>query len=541
MMIDDNNNAKDGKKGFITEEDTATLLQRYSAATILALLQEVAHLMQSEKINYDELVAKTTTGITNAREYQMLWRHLAYREPLPDKFDDGEALMDVDSDYEYDVEVAPPVTADASTEAAACVKVLMASGLPSDSSHLNGTTVEAPLTINIPNGQSSKAHEPSISARGVNITVPVSIQKQTFPATTTTAVAKVEGDDANKAASNTMAPRRKRKKWSEEEDLELISAVNIYGEGNWTQIVKANFKGDRTANQLSQRWGIVKKRQRKSGPGEGDKGTQSVKKEALLAAHQAITHFLDSGSNRTLITVGTGGTNVNINTAETNANNESGVTNGIHNSGLQTTTAEGLNAKKTNRMGSFGPTPKGRITSKKTLPKSNMNLDPLSATAVAAGARIVSQSDAELLKAAAQAKNAIHIMPQTGGSIKSSTVHHIRTNPAATLPSTHPTTRHPGSVKAVPQTSQQALNIDTSRNITGVNSSPAAEVLPKPVQIGEHLSGSEQIQEGKVESPKQTAVSESLLTDAQNPAASLDTKKDESNDKAITGDERKVV
>lgn len=131
-------------------------------------------------------------------------------------------------------------------------QVLMASGLPSDSSHLNGTTVEAPLTINIPNGQSSKAHEPSISARGVNITVPVSIQKQTFPATTTTAVAKVEGDDANKAASNTMAPRRKRKKWSEEEDLELISAVNIYGEGNWTQIVKANFKGDRTANQLSQ-------------------------------------------------------------------------------------------------------------------------------------------------------------------------------------------------------------------------------------------------------------------------------------------------
>lgn len=192
-------------------------------------------------------------------------------------------------------------------------------------------------------------------------------------------------------------------------------------------------------------------------------------------------------------------------------------------------------------MGSFGPTLKGRITSKKTLPKSNMNLDPLSATAVAAGARIVSQSDAELLKAAAQAKNAIHIMPQTGGSIKSSTVHHICTNPAATLPSTHPTTRHPGSVKAVPQTSQQALNIDTSRNITGVNSSPATEVLPKPVQIGEHLSGSEQVQEGKVESPKQTAVSESLLTDAQNPAASLDTMKDESNDKAITGDERKVV
>lgn len=131
-------------------------------------------------------------------------------------------------------------------------QVLMASGLPSDSSHLNGTTVEAPLTINIPNGQSSKTYEPSASAKGMNITVPVSIQKQILPATTTTAAAKAEGDDANRSTSNIMAPRKKRKKWTEEEDLELVSAVNIYGEGNWTQIVKANFKGDRTANQLSQ-------------------------------------------------------------------------------------------------------------------------------------------------------------------------------------------------------------------------------------------------------------------------------------------------
>lgn len=35
-----------------------------------------------EKMDWNEMVRKTTTGITNAREYQMLWRHLSYRDPL---------------------------------------------------------------------------------------------------------------------------------------------------------------------------------------------------------------------------------------------------------------------------------------------------------------------------------------------------------------------------------------------------------------------------------------------------------------------------
>lgn len=34
------------------------------------------------KMDWNELVKKTTTGITSAREYQLLWRHLAYRNPL---------------------------------------------------------------------------------------------------------------------------------------------------------------------------------------------------------------------------------------------------------------------------------------------------------------------------------------------------------------------------------------------------------------------------------------------------------------------------
>ena len=194
---------------------------------------------------------------------------------------------------------------------------------------------------------------------------------------------------------------------------------------------------------------------------------------------------------------------------------------------MQATTAEGLNAKP-NRMGVFGPTPKGRVTSKKTLIKSNMDADRLTATAVAAGARIVSQSDAELLKVAAQAKNTIHIMPQTGGSMKSSTVHQIRSG-----------TKQPGSSKTLPRPSQQALKIDTSRKITGVISTPDAEVLAKQVQTGVE-SGSGQVQEGKMESPKQKVASVIALTNAQDPAGSLDTKKDGANDKAVIGEERQV-
>lgn len=55
---------------------------------MLALLQEVAQ-VQDVKIDWNELVKKSTTGISNAREYQMLWRHLAYRDALLERFDDG--------------------------------------------------------------------------------------------------------------------------------------------------------------------------------------------------------------------------------------------------------------------------------------------------------------------------------------------------------------------------------------------------------------------------------------------------------------------
>lgn len=111
-------------KGSISEEDISTLLQRshssrsllfrgifllvdaavacfgvmfwdcfvfsflrYSATTVLTLLQEVAN-FPGAKIDWDRLVKKTSTGISNAREYQMLWRHLAYRDALLDRLED---------------------------------------------------------------------------------------------------------------------------------------------------------------------------------------------------------------------------------------------------------------------------------------------------------------------------------------------------------------------------------------------------------------------------------------------------------------------
>ena len=58
---------------------------RYPASTILALLREVSQIADVDaKIDWHALVNKTETGITSAREYQILWRHLAYRHPLFD-------------------------------------------------------------------------------------------------------------------------------------------------------------------------------------------------------------------------------------------------------------------------------------------------------------------------------------------------------------------------------------------------------------------------------------------------------------------------
>ena len=67
---------------------------------MLTLLQEVGQ-VNGSKIDWNDLVKKTATGITSAREYQMVWRHLAYRKVLLDKFDDNAQPMVSPNCYKY--------------------------------------------------------------------------------------------------------------------------------------------------------------------------------------------------------------------------------------------------------------------------------------------------------------------------------------------------------------------------------------------------------------------------------------------------------
>lgn len=104
------------------EEDVCNLFQRYTAAQVLAFLREIAQ-SPGVKIDWNDLVKNTASGLTNARECQILWRHLAYRQPLPEKMEEqGDQPLDDDSDLEYELEASPPVSTELAMEAANCVK-----------------------------------------------------------------------------------------------------------------------------------------------------------------------------------------------------------------------------------------------------------------------------------------------------------------------------------------------------------------------------------------------------------------------------------
>lgn len=439
--------SKKNKRGVISEEDVSTLLQRYTATTLLALLQEVAQ-FDGAKIDWNALVKKTSTGISNAREYQMLWRHLAYRHVLPEKFDDGaHPLDDDDSDLESELEAFPSVTSEASTEAAACVKVLIASGLPSDSTHPNNTTVEAPLTINIPNGRSLRAtseNSQSDVMRGVNIRVPVSVQKLSLPAVMSCPASEVY--DANGSGSGTFPPRRKRKPWSEAEDMELIAAVQKLGEGNWASIVRGEFKGDRTASQLSQRWAIIRKRHGNLNVGTVSSAPQLS--ETQRAARDAVKMALDPHPAAKSLIASSAGT-----TSTKTPNNCASPTITAEASPAQHQSQQRTMMTKSSSIWPVGPAAKSQVMLAKASEKSILSSDPVRAAAVAAGARIATQSDAASLLKAAQAKNAVHIMPTGSSSIKSSMTGgistHLDVNPNTRFISsgvaTAPTTTRPAA------------------------------------------------------------------------------------------------
>ncbi|GLT60601.1 hypothetical protein SLA2020_333600 [Shorea laevis] len=442
------------QKCTISEEDVSNLLQRYTATTLLALLQEVAQSVDV-KLNWEELVKKTSTGISNAREYQMLWRHLAYREGLPEKLEDGAEPLDDDSDLECELEPSPSVSNEASAEAAACVKVMIASGLPSSSSLPNSSMVEAPLTINIPNGRtcraSSESSQPACSMQGKNITVPVSVQKN---------ITLNDSLDVN-GAERGNNPRKRRKKWSEAEDRELIAAVNKYGPGNWANILREeDFKGDRTASQLSQRYkNLIKK----GNANLEEKPIIPQLTEAQLATRSALYMALDRPKQ-------------NLTTACTSS---PALKTKPSASVLPTATAEtskqGSIATKSSPVKSLGSIMKSQITLKKPSAKSfTTSGSILDATAVAAGARIGNPQTATSVFKAAGVNNTIHVMSSSGLSVKPHT-------PGGA------SSKHDGSVRSLPtvvknnpsaSASASSLN-RPSQQCNAVASSQAAECQSK--------------------------------------------------------------
>lgn len=526
-MVENTN--KKQKKGSISEGDVSSLLQRYTANTVLALLQEVAQ-FPDVKLDWNALVKKTSTGISNAREYQMLWRHLAYRNTLLDKLEDNAHPLDDDSDLEYELEAFPEVSSEASTEAAACVKVLIASGLPSDSSLPNSSMVEAPLTINIPNGQSLRAStensQPSSLMQGMNITVPVAVQKVPLPAPTPEVL------DANGLTGGSMPPRKKRKPWTAEEDLELISAVQKSGEGNWANILRGDFKWDRTASQLSQRWNILRKKHGNVILGSNSSGSQLS--EAQLAARHAMSLALDMPVK-----------NITASCTNTTAGTTSSAT--MNNPVPSTANAEAssvANQSKLSPVGSPGSAAKSRVPLKKMPAKSNFGADSsIRAAAVAAGARIVTPSDAASLLKVAQAKKAIHIMPSGVSSIKSPsagsasahleaspTTRYVRPSlpavPSSSSPAVTSSASHPGLVKAALPKVQHNTSCEQTNAVVSV---PATELQLKPeVKAGEEIkvsgcsvSGNEPSKEIQLDLPKLDAEfkNQAAVAEFENQAA----------------------
>ncbi|AQK52974.1 hypothetical protein Zm00014a_028777 [Zea mays] len=114
---------KGKRKRHLSEDDVWLLLHRYHPGTILTALQEVAQHADGRRIDWRAVVAKSATGITSAREYQMLWRHFAYHHDVDESVDADDQPLDDDSDLELELEPDPNLTKEALCEASALAKV----------------------------------------------------------------------------------------------------------------------------------------------------------------------------------------------------------------------------------------------------------------------------------------------------------------------------------------------------------------------------------------------------------------------------------
>ncbi|XP_021752113.1 uncharacterized protein LOC110717663 isoform X2 [Chenopodium quinoa] len=339
-------------KGAITEEDVCNLLQRYSAGTLLALLKEMAQVVDV-KIDWQALMAKTETGIKSAREYQMLWRHLAYRQPLIENVCPEEPPLDDDSDLEYEVEACPPVSTTDATEASNCVKALT-SGSANKSRMSNSSNIEV-ARVSIENPQVRKI-SPAAGIIG-------------------------EGLNANGLTCNN---QKKRKPCPEEEDIVLIASVK-----------KGELKGESNTAQRTQRANTNRKKQGSlniDGANTADSKLSDAQRATRYALNMALKDSPASGAA----------------TAKINASKRNlpvtKVT--VPPSPPQPCAASSV---KSTAMGSST-----KLCPKRKPPQqSTVSADSIQATAKAAGARIGSPLDAASLFKAAQSKNVVRIR---GGS-----------------------------------------------------------------------------------------------------------------------------
>lgn len=116
----------------------------------------------------------------------------------------------------------------------------------------SSSTIEAPVIVNIPVFHSSRnldnSSHPSNLLEGTSIIFPVTVQRQTLPT-----VSSADGIETKGLVGGSMASKRKRKAWSEEEDMLLRNAVQRLGEGNWATMAKGDtFPIKRSATQLAQ-------------------------------------------------------------------------------------------------------------------------------------------------------------------------------------------------------------------------------------------------------------------------------------------------
>ncbi|KAK9743480.1 hypothetical protein RND81_03G242100 [Saponaria officinalis] len=292
---------KKEKKVGMREEDVCSLLQRYQAATILSVLREVAQHPDPD-INWESMLVNTSSGIKSARELQLLWRHLAYRRPLVVQGDDDE------SDLEVELEAYPPPTSEAALEAAACVKVLACA---------------PPSELNDPDTHHPPPPPPP------------------HPLCT------------------------RKRKWSLDEDSQLLAAVSQWGEGNWSSILKHGH-WSRSASQLSQRWSHIRKKHSPLLPPSSSSSSAPHLSEAQLATRRALDLALKD----------------NLTTPPT-------------------PTPKPALSHSQPPTPSFKPPatsfPKPRPPIKKPPPKPPSITDTIQRTAVAAGARILNPSDADAL------------------------------------------------------------------------------------------------------------------------------------------------